>query len=198
VFCWVVLSQYCVSSLDGALSFMSCVVGRVHLNPPIAGAKCTASLKHNACHDGRAHEPSSSARALPAHCPAESVFPSYNGRLRRRVLCSFNDAPLACALQLHEVMEQQTVSVAKAGIISSLNARTSVLASANPVGSRYNPRASIVDNIQLPPTLLSRCVRLPASHTRPNHLPSFFASHMLSGERHITDNVWSSAPRLSV
>ena len=60
-------------------------------------------------------------------------------------------------VQLHEVMEQQTVSVAKAGIISSLNARTSVLASANPVGSRYNPRASIVENIQLPPTLLSRC-----------------------------------------
>lgn len=55
-----------------------------------------------------------------------------------------------CA-QLHEVMEQQTVSVAKAGIIATLNARTSVLASANPVGSRYNPRASIVDNIHLPP-----------------------------------------------
>lgn len=62
----------------------------------------------------------------------------------------------AARSMLHEVMEQQTVSVAKAGIISSLNARTSVLASANPVGSRYNPRASIVDNIQLPPTLLSR------------------------------------------
>jgi MCM P-loop domain len=60
-------------------------------------------------------------------------------------------------MQLHEVMEQQTVSVAKAGIISTLNARTSVLASANPVGSRYNPRASIIDNIQLPPSLLSRC-----------------------------------------
>ncbi len=49
------------------------------------------------------------------------------------------------------------MSVAKAGIISTLNARTSVLASANPVGSRYNPRASIIDNIQLPPSLLSRC-----------------------------------------
>ncbi|GJP44531.1 hypothetical protein CLOM_g3919 [Closterium sp. NIES-68] len=57
---------------------------------------------------------------------------------------------------LHEVMEQQTVSVAKAGIIATLNARTSVLACANPAGSRYNPRLSVIDNIQLPPTLLSR------------------------------------------
>jgi len=59
-------------------------------------------------------------------------------------------------VQLHEVMEQQTVSVAKAGIIATLNARTSVLACANPVGSRYNPRISVIDNIQLPPSLMSR------------------------------------------
>ena len=53
-------------------------------------------------------------------------------------------------------MEQQTISVAKAGIIATLNARTSVLASANPVGSRYNPNMSVVENIQLPPSLMSR------------------------------------------
>jgi len=57
---------------------------------------------------------------------------------------------------LHEAMEQQTVSIAKAGIIATLNARTSILASANPVESRYNPQISVVENIKLPPTLLSR------------------------------------------
>jgi len=57
---------------------------------------------------------------------------------------------------LHEVMEQQTISVAKAGIICSLNARTSILAAANPINSRYNPQMSVVENMNLPPTLLSR------------------------------------------
>jgi DNA replication licensing factor MCM4 len=57
---------------------------------------------------------------------------------------------------LHEAMEQQTISVAKAGIICSLNARTSILAAANPINSRYNPEQSVVENMNLPPTLLSR------------------------------------------
>ena len=57
---------------------------------------------------------------------------------------------------LHEVMEQQTVSIAKAGIITTLNARTSILASANPIGSKYNPKIPVPQNIDLPPTLLSR------------------------------------------
>ena len=57
---------------------------------------------------------------------------------------------------LHEVMEQQTVSIAKAGIITTLNARTSILASANPIGSKYDPNLPIPQNIDLPPTLLSR------------------------------------------
>jgi DNA replication licensing factor MCM4 len=57
---------------------------------------------------------------------------------------------------LLEVMEQQTISIAKAGIICTLNARTSILASANPVGSRYDPKTSVMENLKLPPTLLSR------------------------------------------
>ena len=57
---------------------------------------------------------------------------------------------------LHEAMEQQTISLAKAGIVATLNARASIFAAANPVDSRYNPKLSVVENIQLPPTLLSR------------------------------------------
>jgi DNA replication licensing factor MCM4 len=57
---------------------------------------------------------------------------------------------------LHEVMEQQTISIAKAGIITTLNARASILASANPIDSKYNPKRSIIENLNLPPTLLSR------------------------------------------
>ena len=57
---------------------------------------------------------------------------------------------------LHEVMEQQTVSIAKAGIVCTLSARTSILASANPKQSRYNPRMSVMKNLELSPALLSR------------------------------------------
>jgi len=53
-------------------------------------------------------------------------------------------------------MEQQTISIAKAGIMTSLNARVSILAAANPAFGKYNPRKTIEQNIQLPAALLSR------------------------------------------
>lgn len=53
-------------------------------------------------------------------------------------------------------MEQQTLSIAKAGIICQLNARTSILAAANPSESQWNKDKTIIENIQLPHTLMSR------------------------------------------
>jgi len=57
---------------------------------------------------------------------------------------------------IHESLEQHTVSVAKGGIVATLNARAAVLAAANPSLGRYDPYRNITDNINLPVTLLTR------------------------------------------
>jgi len=57
---------------------------------------------------------------------------------------------------IHEAMEQHTVSVAKGGIVATLNARTALLAAANPALGRYEPYRTVAENITLPVTILSR------------------------------------------
>ncbi len=57
---------------------------------------------------------------------------------------------------LHEVMESQTVSVAKAGIVAKFRAKTAILAAANPRFGRFNPNKNLVEQFDIPPSLLSR------------------------------------------
>ncbi len=57
---------------------------------------------------------------------------------------------------IHEAMEQHTISVAKGGIVATLNARAAVLAAANPSLGRYDAYRTVAENISLPVTILSR------------------------------------------
>lgn len=56
----------------------------------------------------------------------------------------------------HGIIFHNTISIAKAGIVATLNARTSILAAANPRRGRWNPFKATADNLNLPPTILSR------------------------------------------
>lgn len=57
---------------------------------------------------------------------------------------------------IHEAMEQQTISITKAGVKATLNARTSILAAANPIGGRYDRSKSLRHNIGLSAPIISR------------------------------------------
>ncbi|XP_063629907.1 DNA replication licensing factor Mcm6 [Cydia splendana] len=68
----------------------------------------------------------------------------------------FDKMDLADQVAIHEAMEQQTISIAKAGVRATLNARTSILAAANPVGGRYDRAKSLQQNVQLSAPIMSR------------------------------------------
>eukprot|EP00914_Ancora_sagittata_P005695 GHVO01011593.1.p1 GENE.GHVO01011593.1~~GHVO01011593.1.p1 ORF type:complete len:586 (+),score=124.68 GHVO01011593.1:750-2507(+) len=87
---------------------------------------------------------------------------------------------------IHEVMEQQTVSIAKAGLTTTLNARTSILAAANPVSGRYDPSKTPVQNMNLPAALLSRFdVQFLLLDTADRDKDSMLAKHVLYVHQHL-------------
>ncbi|CAL2031103.1 unnamed protein product [Caenorhabditis brenneri] len=57
---------------------------------------------------------------------------------------------------IHEAMEQQSISISKAGIVTSLHARCTVIAASNPIGGRYNPTRTFAENVDLTEPILSR------------------------------------------
>ena len=68
----------------------------------------------------------------------------------------FDKMDIGDQVAIHEAMEQQTISIAKAGIQATLNARTSILAAANPVGGRYNRKTTLRANINMSAPIMSR------------------------------------------
>jgi DNA helicase MCM8 len=82
---------------------------------------------------------------------------------------------------LLEAMEQQSISVAKAGIVCSLSARTAVLAAANPISGHYNRAKTVAENLKLPPNLLSRFDLIFVLLDRPNEaMDRLLSEHVMA------------------
>lgn len=73
---------------------------------------------------------------------------------------------------IHEAMEQQSISISKAGIITTLQARCSVMAAANPIKGRYDAALSFAENVDLTQPILSRfdCICVVKDQVSPSYL----------------------------
>ena len=93
----------------------------------------------------------------------------------------------------HGIILHNTISIAKAGIVATLNARTSILAAANPRRGRWNPFKATADNLNLPPTILSRFDLIFVLEDRPDLKEDHdLASHIL--QLHKSQTLSSSPP----
>ncbi|RKP35475.1 MCM2/3/5 family-domain-containing protein, partial [Dimargaris cristalligena] len=82
---------------------------------------------------------------------------------------------------LLEAMEQQSISIAKAGIVCSLPARTSVIAAANPVGGHYNKSKTVSENLKMGSALLSRFDLIFIMLDKPNlQRDQFLSEHIMN------------------
>lgn len=68
----------------------------------------------------------------------------------------FDKMDISDQVAIHEAMEQQTISIAKAGIHATLNARTSILAAANPISGRYDRKRTLRGNLAMSAPIMSR------------------------------------------
>merc|ERR1719298_353903 len=86
---------------------------------------------------------------------------------------------------IHEAMEQQSISVSKAGIVTSLHARCSVVAAANPIGGQYDSGATFADNVELTDPILQRFDVLCVLQDIVDPLmDEQLASHVIGSHRH--------------
>ncbi|XP_071858421.1 DNA helicase MCM8 isoform X1 [Bombus fervidus] len=96
---------------------------------------------------------------------------------------------------LLEAMEQQSVSIAKSGIICSLPARASILAAANPIGGRFNRTKTVLQNLKMSVPLLSRFDLIFSLLDEPNkHIDDLLCNHVMSihGDFNTTNSVQNS------
>ncbi|XP_019057935.1 PREDICTED: DNA replication licensing factor MCM6 isoform X2 [Tarenaya hassleriana] len=89
----------------------------------------------------------------------------------------FDKMDIRDQVAIHEAMEQQTISITKAGIQATLNARTSILAAANPVGGRYDKSKPLKYNVALPPAILSRFDLVYVMIDDPDEITDYHIAH---------------------
>lgn len=106
----------------------------------------------------------------------------------------FDKMRLQDRVAIHEAMEQQTISIAKAGITAVLNARSAVLAAANPVFGRYDDTRTSAENIEFQSTILSRFdLIFIVRDVRNDERDKMIADHVLSLHQRGSDKVKSNS-----